>query len=244
MNSSNLQNATNYLCAKMPSNIQNHPNPIETLTVDDIIYLQAYLEQIKRQKMGAASVPRTPTNRPMQIPPNRATDIYDPLGREVPVDWRTFRSAPSPPICVSNEPGSRGAACTRTSKRSQQNCSLDQVNDYHNPYEYGARQNTLPPTYMPQYHGPYDRASPTVLNQMGVAFGGNDRDIPFIRNVNVESSLMQSETTHLPGQRGITEKEIDRFERLPFDPQDHRHIVWRDNMPRGGYATRNERLEN
>ena len=64
-----------------------------------------------------------------------------------------------------------------------------------------------------------------------------------MRNVNIENSLLQKEMTHIPGQRGTTGKEINRFEQLPFNPQDPRHIVWTDNMPRGGYATRADRLE-
>jgi hypothetical protein len=36
---------------------------------------------------------------------------------------------------------------------------------------------------------------------------------------------------------------MNRFELLPFDPQDTQHIIWKDNMPRGGYPTRTDRLE-
>jgi len=126
----------------------------------------------------------------------------------------------------------------------------DNVNNqtrYYNPYEYGSRQNELGSLYKPTYIGPYsiDAAieRPT-LDCMGVSEVSYNELFPgAIRNVNVESSLLQREMTHVPGQRELTEVEINRFELLPFDPQDTRHIVWRDNMPRGGYPSRSDRLE-
>ena len=271
-NFNNIKIAADYAAQKMPSVNKNHPNPIETLSLEDIKYLQSYLEQIKAKKMSAKVLYNNPdyneprngfgvgngvlsekNNLPTRISntpqgfldnttKNRANEIYDPFNRKVPVDWRTYDNQINNQILNPNiEPGSRGSACTRMGKRSQQNMGLDQINDYHNPYEYGAKQNSLLPQYKPTYNGPYD-IDPVVLNQMGV--NNNQNSAPnHIRNINVESSLLQRETTHLPGQRTVTEKEQNRFELLPFDPQDHRHIVWTDNMPRGGYPTRTDRLE-
>ena len=115
--------------------------------------------------------------------------------------------------------------------------------NYPNPYSYGARQNEFGSIYKPTYTGPYT-SDQGLLNEMGLdnnlyweTFPGDTR------NVNLESVLLQKEMTHLPGQRVLTGEEINRFELLPFDPQDTSHIIWRDNMPRGGYPTRIDRLE-
>jgi hypothetical protein len=290
-----LKNATDYISSKMPSANQNHPNPVETLNPEDLTYLQSYIEQIKIKKLNQKMKSNNPDygeprngfgvgngiNREVashsgflnNIRPNRAADVYDPISREVPVDWRTYTTSnPSPSVSHQLEPGSRGSSNTRVGKRSQQNMDMmnnyslnERVNHngtitpgnyivpervgstipkhYYNPYEYGAKQNSLPPTYKQPYIGPYDNDSDILIN-MGVPENMYQEKFPGqIRNVNVESSLLQKEMTHIPGQREITEKEINRFELLPFDPQDTRHIVWTDNMPRNGYPTRTERLE-
>jgi len=243
----NLKNAANFLAQQMPSVDRSNANPIESLSVDDINYLQLYLEKLKNQKQ-IANVHTNPNagqnNFQPQLPFNRATDIYDPLGREVPIDWRSYRDSSMTQLNIplSSEPGSRGSISTRNGKRSQQNMELNQVPTYFNPYEVGPKQNVLPPLYKPTYQGPYDN-DPVLLNKMGITecYG---RDLSnHIRDVNVESALMQREMTHLPGQKNLSQIEINRFEQLPFDPQNHTHLVWSDNMPRGGYPTRNERVE-
>ncbi|XWV25187.1 hypothetical protein QJ856_gp0585 [Tupanvirus deep ocean] len=263
----NLKSVINYAAEMLPSANKNHPNPIETLSPEDITYLQSYLEQLKTKKLKERATHNNPDyneprngfgpgsgiNQKISMRPgfldnvtrNRANDIYDPLDREVPVDWRTYDTPVLPRLSNTfyTEPGSRGAASTRAGKRSQQVLGLNKVNDYYNPYEYGAKQNSLQPQYKPTYNGPYN-VDPVVLNQMGIPNATQQQNYPsHIRNVNIESSLLQREMTHIPGQREITEKELNRFEALPFDPQDHRHIVWADNMPRGGYPTRTDRLE-
>jgi len=112
---------------------------------------------------------------------------------------------------------------------------------YFNPYEYGTKQNEFGLLYKQPYIGPY-ADNPAHVCELGVINYGET--FPgAIRNVNVESSLLQREMTHTPGQRAITDTEINRFNLLPFDPQDTRHIVWGDNMPRGGYPSRADRLE-
>jgi len=114
---------------------------------------------------------------------------------------------------------------------------------YFNPYEYGSRQNELGPLRDLEYMGRC-KLNRSTLQGMGLSEVDYDEQFPgAIRNVNLESSLLQRELTHGPGQRGLTGMEINRFELLPFDPQDTRHIVWRDNMPRGGYPSRSDRLE-
>lgn len=209
---SNLKNAVNYLASRMPSVNINDDNPIETLSVDDIIYLQTYLETIKARKQSVAnhsSVNQTSvkharpiTKSPVTIPTSQQTRTP----KRVNVDT-TFR--------------------------------MNQETDYHNPYECGSKQNILKPTIITPYTGNYTN-DPAYLQQMGIHSSATPEHI---RNVDVESSFFQRELTHLPGQREITEKNYNRFDMLPFDPQDTRHIVWSDNMPRGGYATRNDRLE-
>lgn len=165
---------------------------------------------------------------------NRVNELYDPLGRAVPVDWRTYQNSRhvETPIIADNEPGYRSSASTRFGKKS-----------YHNPYECGAPQDVGPSLMHEPYHGPYS-IDPIIMDKMGASgdlFANVNDD--HIRNVGMESLLLQKETTHLPGQKKITENEINRFENLRYNPQDHRHLIWADDMPRGGYATRNERVE-
>ncbi|MEM3062415.1 MAG: hypothetical protein QW303_02565 [Nitrososphaerota archaeon] len=113
-----------------------------------------------------------------------------------------------------------------------QNVSMEDesklIRDYYNPYECGAKQNLLDPCYIPYIEPMYTDFNVKFPNKIG--------------SVNVESLMIQRKTTRLPGKRKMVEKEINRFEFLPFNPQDPDHIVWSD-MPRGGFATRNDRLE-
>ena len=136
----------------------------------------------------------------------------------------------------------RGAqSAYRTDRRNNDRVTPDGADTYYNPYEYGTRQNEMGLLYQQPYIGPYSD-NPAHLCELGVV-GYNETFPGLIRNVNVESSLLQREMTHTPGQRAITDVEINRFNLLPFDPQDTRHIVWKDNMPRGGYPSRADRLE-
>lgn len=225
------------------------------LNPNQITELQNYLEKIKNEKLA--------TERKMMNPgptTNRATDVFDPVRREVPVDWRNF-SERQPYQNFNVQPGSRGSTCTRMGKKSDRHSLEDEQKNamfnvhngsnqrqlfdgsqknYSNPYEYGAKQNSLDPYFQSPLLGSYNN-NPELISQMGI--GSNLVPSSHIRNIDIESALLQKENTHLPGQKQLFNREVDRFERLPFDPQNHRHIVWSDNMPRGGYPTRNERLE-
>ena len=328
-----IKNTIDYMSTKMPSVNSNHYNPVETLTIRDIEYLQTYLDRLKTKKIKESidqnkleqdvnqknidynkfkngSILGSNANQRfletdndknlsgVKTKENRATDIFNPMDREVPIDWRSFTSSQSNDL----QPifGSTGSIYTRPGKRSQQTfdvklrdkvkhgssvpsltcsfgdkvkhgssvpsltysfgdkvkhgnpspsltCSFgDKVNqnsNYINPYEYGAKQNIMRQHQTQPYNNIYNNNLNT-LDTMGISKNMHSEYFPNnIRNVNIESSLLQRETTHNPNQQGITEKEVNRFELLPFDPQDHTHIVWTDNMPRSGYATRTERLE-
>lgn len=121
---------------------------------------------------------------------------------------------------------------------------LMNCNNYINPYESGSRQNILPAINRDVF------ASPTTYQidnniksdlQIDDDFL-NDRYPGEIRNIGIESLLLQSASTKTPGQRRLFDRPIDRFQYLPFNPQNPEHIVWSDDMPRSGYATRTERL--
>ncbi|ANB50536.1 hypothetical protein [Powai lake megavirus] len=228
-----FKTALHDIAKKMPSVDAKSKNPIETLSIEDLTYLQKYIEYIKNQKINSQKKLNTKTVNKPNIAINRANEIYDPIGREVPVDWRNWKNNTFMQNIGNDnlEPGCRGSSSTRMGKRSQHN---NKINDYYNPYEYGARQDSLQVPINEPYVGPYDNDACKNIS---------DYFPDHIRNINVESSLMQRVMTHLPGQREITEKDYDRFQLLPFDPQDHKHIVWTDNMPRGGYSTRSNRLE-
>lgn len=267
-NNSNINNALKYLTKIIPNNkypqqnqshnnttpvVTNAINPIEKLNVEEITYLQKYLENIKNKKLNLNKQSNNQTNnqtnniRPQinnnkqpisKIQTNRTNEIYDPLKREMPIDWRIL-----PANSLNNfrnnafdanvfEPGSRGATSTRIGKKAQ----------FNNPYDYGSKQNSFENVFQKPCNDPYVYDN-NMLNQLNINEVPNNLRPNDLRNVDVESSLLQRESVHLPGQRNISEREFNRWNMLPFDPQDHRHIVWEDNMPRGGYATRAERLD-
>jgi hypothetical protein len=125
---------------------------------------------------------------------------------------------------------------TRHSKRQD-------LNFYKNPYEHGARQYGFGDLSRDPYLGPYSLEG-SSLDQMGIEPNQYYHRAPNgIRNVDVETGLSRNEMSRRPKQSGLSQVELNRFELLPWDPQDHRHIVWEDNLPRGGVSTRNERLE-
>ncbi len=88
------------------------------------------------------------------------------------------------------------------------------------------------------YHNPYELNPQSQLNTYG-----HEREYPNMhgRNFFVESELRNSEPTKFPGQKKNLQ-EMDRSYYLPFNPQNPDNIVWND-MPRGGFSTRNTRLE-
>jgi hypothetical protein len=117
------------------------------------------------------------------------------------------------------------------------------LNFYNNPYEYGSLQYGFGDLSRDPYLGPYSLQG-SSLEQMGLDPEQYYHKTPNgIRNVDVETGLSRLEMARRPKQSGLSQIEVNRFELLPHDPQDHRHIVWEDNLPRGGVSTRNERLE-
>lgn len=226
---------------KPPSQPNTNYNPIDSLSIDDISYLQSYLEQVKAKKMSNMQQAKIHAD---PIPRNRATDLYDPLNREPQIDWQTRSKLHNTfaNINLNDEiAGPRGTVSTRNKKTLQEVPSLDYVNDYYNPYECGSRQQSLGPMYNKVYTGNYD-IDPALLNHLGIPKNMHQEEFPGkVRNINVESSLIQSESGRTSGQRH--EREQDRFNLLPFNPQNPDNIVWKDNMPRGGYLTRSDRLE-
>ena len=58
---------------------------LNRLSIDDLTYLQGYLEQVKNKKLAGLQSQLQPA-----YPQSRATDFTDPISRPVPVDWRTF----------------------------------------------------------------------------------------------------------------------------------------------------------
>ena len=131
---------------------------------------------------------------------------------------------------------------TRNGKKSQVNNVANFITknpDYSNEYEYGIHQKTNG-NFLEPYNGQYS-IDPRILDSCGLNKNQTQQNSD-IRNISIESQLMHREATHIPGQRRILETETNRFNLLPFDPQDHRHIVWKDNMPRGGYSTRSDRV--
>lgn len=59
------------------------------------------------------------------------------------------------------------------------------------------------------------------------------------RDINIESQLRNPSLSRVPGQRRV--HQVDRFEDLPFNPQDERFFAWEENVPRGGILCREPR---
>lgn len=237
---------------------------LEDMTPDDISYIQAYLEQVKVAKINdlaqvdnrkfCNSIGDGPARSSRQTPINQEFNgCQPPNGNPGPFD-------PNPSIRGLSLSDRSTMSSTRNVRREtdrygynqqsqldhQQMSNMPQRRDkfeYENPYSYGARQNQMGSLIKPTYTGPYDNR-PGLLEDVGITNAQNWETFPGqVRNINVESALVQSQTTKLPGQRELTATEMNRFMLLPFDPQDTNHIIWSDNMPRSGYPTRVDRLE-
>jgi hypothetical protein len=213
-----------YFATDFPKKKYNHTNPIETLSLEDIERLQVYLEHLKRKKLSTNTPTNKFTNMPNLINQKNVTKKKSGLNILQPDPQYVFGTVDS----------------STARKRSLQNFELGKINNYYNPYEYGARQNSIGQLCNNMRIDLYDFDSSISKNN-----SSNIQEIiPYqMRNINVENLLSQRNITKTPGQRSLMEKEINRFELLPFNPQDPRHIIWEDGMPRGGYATRTERLE-
>lgn len=124
-------------------------------------------------------------------------------------------------------------------KMQKPTLKFNTTNSYYNPYELSKQRQTG------QLYNNYNTTytCDDSLDKIGLTKQAYDERFPGeVRNINVESSLLQNATTRLPGSRSITSREVNRFTQLPFNPQDPKHIVWGD-MPRGGFPTRTSRLE-
>lgn len=186
-------------------------------SIDDINRLQYELEQIKKRKL------LNETSRPHNLVKCKSLDNNY-------LNTKPVSRRPNDNLVQSSLPrfGERNREYNRMNNRK---------NNSHNPYSYGAPQNSLDSRYADVRNRNFQPSDDMTNVFFMERFPGD------VRNVNVESVLLQKENTKLRGQRDITEYEINRFNYLPFDPQDHRHIVWTDGMPRGGVATRTDRLE-
>lgn len=277
----NIFNSLDYMINKLNglSNKQTL-NPIDNLTVDQIIYLQKYLEQVKENKINQLVNTNTFNNQNEvinqneynqnkfngingfdyqntfndQYIANRSNEGVSSLNKFVQSNLvNEQKKVPS----INTRIGKKMASDLISNKMSvdlinKQIVSnpnndpgnlineIQNKNDYYNPYSYGPAQNQIHTLSKTAYLGSYLNDK-TQLNAMGLT--GSEISPNGIRNVGLESSLIQCETTHLPGQRQLSEKEIDRFQMLPYNPQDTKHIQWGDSMPRGGFATRTDRLE-
>lgn len=223
----------------------NRPDIIKNITDKELSYMQIYLEQEKINKIRQMAVQNN-QKKCISVGQNLPDDPYN-NNKKV----RGFNKYADKQI-VHNPQSSHAMA--------------NQGQNFVNPYEYGGRQNEFGSLVKTTYTGPYTLSRDMTdvpigfsasncgfdpfpprgdfLSDIGLDSGLYSEQFPgAIRNVNVESVLVQREMTKTPGQRILTSKEINRFELLPFDPQDTRHIIWKDNMPRGGYPTRVDRLE-
>ena len=119
---------------------------------------------------------------------------------------------------------------------------------YVNPYELNKKKNELGPVSLPSYEDNHTYEAQPTLNgtnlQQSLSLTSDMYEQKFpggMRNINIESALQQHEYDPYRtgrGQRQLTEQTFNRFSYLPYNPQNPNNLVWSDNMPRGGHATR------
>ena len=127
--------------------------------------------------------------------------------------------------------------------QTYQNAPNQGIQMFTNKYDHGAPQQEFGMITRGQHIGPYELDNP-MMQRMGMNEEQFYGQIPNgIRNIDVESNLRNKEIARQPRQSGLAQVEVNRFENLPWDPQDTRHIVFEDNMPRGGLSTRVDRFD-
>lgn len=207
----NIQNVLKSLSSSFYSIPFNSSDPIERLSVNDIIHLQSYLENVKNEKIKHI----------------QKILLKDYQTRNVNNNYYMLN-----PNIENNE-----TVSTRKGKKIQENF-MNQVPNYYNPYEYDSKQILFPPQYRSQYLDEYYN-DPDIMQTIGVK---GDHVVGNRKDVNIETGLLHSENSRVCGKNNkLLTDQIDRFDYLPFDAQDPSHIVWNDDMPRGGYATRNNK---
>lgn len=193
---------------------------INELNLSEIDFIQRYLQQVRDSRTS-----QNVSNRPMSHNPVCTNMSF----------INSLKSSENQSERLLSIPSSD----TRIGKKST---------NYFNPYEYGARQNPLQSVFNQRamqndFQFMNDqRPSADMMQQLGLNKSVMDERFPGdIRNVDVESALIHSQLFHTSGQR--ESRALNRFEQLPFDPQDVNRLIWKDGMPRGGYSSRNDRDE-
>ena len=246
---------------------------VNDLTLDEIDFLQRYVQQIRYNKSQTQAV----NNRPMSRNPVCTNKDFiqsirsNPSDRMIPAltpnqsGYQTQSSSQSGyQTQSSNQSGYQTQASNQSGYQTQAS-NTDRIlsvpssttrmgkrsdTPYFNPYEYGSRQNSMQSVFnqrtMQNDFQMAQTSLPTedMINQLGLDQRSLNEKFPGnVRNIDVESALIHTQSFHTPGQRQTSSVALDRFELLPFDPQDVNHIIWRDGMPRGGVPSRNDREE-
>ena len=207
---------------------------INNMSHDEISNLILYLKKIQSDKKSQPYIP--PINDPLKNPQYPQNMQYPQHSHNSFLD----RQLSSCHVDHSNDNSWKNST-TRSGKKT----ALSQVQNpvYHNPYEYGTSQTMLDSQYLEPFNGPY-HIDIKMVNNSGLTpesiMDGNNN---MTRNINVENKLLYQENTRVPGQKSLLQQETNRFTSLPFNPQNPSNIVWKDDMPRNGIATRNERLD-
>lgn len=96
-------------------------------------------------------------------------------------------------------------------------------------YTLSGQQST--PNTVSTYYNPHE-------------YGSKQNLLPSIwREHYLPESGIQRHINNFGTPTSAGERQTDRFVPLYFNPQDANHIVWSDNMPRGGRPTRVDRLQ-
>ena len=142
LQSSKINNAVNYMASAMPSANHQNTNPIDTLSIEDIKYLQIYLEKLREKKVAQnksqsnSNQTRSNCNQDPNsytIPVSRANDMYNPLEKEVPVpiDWKAFSSNFSYPQFLNHNKGTQYASGNPSIDNHSVDWSAQQPNRTH-----------------------------------------------------------------------------------------------------------------
>lgn len=198
------------------------PNTIETLNLEDIDNLLSYLNNIRQDKIQQ--------QKQQQKQPQRQHSIQQANPKTTKIEYDPY------------EANTRNGIATRAVKRSQlphpsrpiehpvginknpsdPTMNINHVSDYHNPYEYGSRQNIMLPTYYQNFDNNLYQSNENKKNN----------DLPTIIDTSQPKKNISLLSRHFD----------DNFMNSP-KIQNENPIVWADNMPRGGYSTRTDKLD-
>ena len=253
-----LNNPNGYNLLSYPNNqIEILIKNAETLNPQELSYLQNNLDKIKKNKLQSTRQNNKLNNvTPSNIPQQHQTQkfVREPIAYCINLADKDIQRNQNPVqgllpsagmynlqeninIRELSTPIFNAPVPTNLGKKKTNNL------DYYNPYEYSGKQQEFGMLERDIHLGPYG-INEDLLDYMGIDAQEYIERFPNgIRNVNVESAMKYGEISRNPKQSGLSMVELNRFNFLPWDPQDYRHIIRPDGYPQAGINTRLDKLE-